>query len=270
MKKHFCLTIAFLLLLSLTACAGKEDVEYYVTKRFVVYDTGDTNLIEYSYDEKWRPLGSKTLLNDEFASSVENVYNEDGTEVTVTTRSALYDGDTSVVRQKFDEKGRLEMAETTGDGLQQFVTHYYYDAEDRLVKTVGFQAESEYQTTTERAYDKAGNLLCVSIDNGMYASRQEYTYDEDGRCLSRHDYQGQTLVGYTEYTWDGNTQYGSVYYPDGSLQKNTIQNTYDDAGNLLIEMTLNLLGDMVRCTYHEYTATDGTVSSGFPELTNSK
>lgn len=269
MKKHFCLTMVFLLLLSLTACAGKEDVEYYVTKRFVVYDTGDTNLIEYTYDEKWRPPGSKTLLNDEFASSVENVYNEDGTEVTVTTRSAIYDGDTTVVHQKFDEKGRLEMAETLEDGVPQSETRYFYDEKDRLIKTVGSTAGAEYQITTERTYDAQSNLLILVTDTGLYASRQEYTYDKNGRCLSCHDYQGQELTGYVEYIWDGNTQYGSLYFPDGSLQKRTIRNTYDEAGNLLLEETMTLLGDMISCTYHEYTATDETVSSGFPELTNS-
>lgn len=268
MKKCLCLTLALLLLLGLTACAGKEDVEYYVTKRFVVYDTGDTNLIEYTYDDQWRPLGSKTLLNDVFASSVENVYNEDGTEVTVTTRSAIYDGDTTVVHQKFDEKGRLELAQTLEEGAVQASTQYFYDDKDRLVKTIGSAADTEYQVTTERTYDDMGNLLTFSTDTGLYASHTDYTYDSKGRCLSRHDYQGQELTGYVEYTWEGNTQYGSIYYPDGSLQKNTIRNTYDDAGNLLEELTLTLRGDMVRCTYHEYTATDGTVSSGFAEATN--
>lgn len=265
MKKRLYLILSMLLLLLLTACSKKEDVDYYVTKQYVEFSTGDINLRTYTYDDQWHILSSQILLNGEFASSVEYIYNEAFTEMTMVTASAIYDSETTKVSYRYDDAGNMTQAVTCfEDGTPAYTTDYFYDQEGRQVKTESVIHETNMHSTTERVFDSKGNLVTYLHDNGYYATRLEYTYDAQNRRLSRHDYQGDDLTSYIEYVWEGNIQTGTVYHADGTPARKTVSR-YDDAGNLLTEDAYDLLDTLQSRTYYEYIGTDGSISGGIPE-----
>lgn len=265
MKKWMAMLLSLALAFALSGCAEEETVEYYVTRRCVEYDTGDVNLIEYTYDDQWHILGSKTLLNGEFASAADYSYAENFTQVTMVTTSAIYDTDTTTVHYAYDEDGKMTRSITFyEEGTPAFTTEYFYDAQGRQVRTAGIYHETDLKTGTERVYDESGNLITYMQDNGFYTARQEYTYDRQNRVTGRKNYQSDALTGYAEYTWDGNVQTGTIYRADGTPGGKSISH-YDEAGNLLIEEHYDLLGTLQSRTSCEYTGTDGSISSGIAQ-----
>ena len=259
MKKLTVLLLTLLMLISVTACGEQEKVDYHIATRKLEYNTGDVNLTEYTYDDQWNILSTRTLLNGEEASSAEYTYSEDLSIVTMHITSKLYDNTTSEGRRTFDENGNVLTAETYTDGKLTGISSYTYDEKGREISVVNTAPDSENVTKMERSYDENGNLLTYTIDTGYYVSRQEYTYDKQNRRLSRHDYQNDDLVSYIEYAWEGNVQSGTVYDAQETVQRKVVL-TYDKAGNLLVEEYYDILDSLQSRTSYTYIGTDGSTS----------
>lgn len=263
MKRILAIFLPLLLLLSLTACGAKEDVEYYVTRRYVQQPTGDINLMEYTYDDQWNILSTNIQLNGEFASAAEYTYSEDYTVVTMRTTSAIYDSATTEVHRTFDEDGNIIKALAYDNGELTTTAEYFYDEQGREVKVVN-TAATGYVNTVEHIYDENGNLLTYIANTGYTVTRQEFTYDDQNRRISAEYYQNDQLTNRINYTYENNVQKG-LYYDAAGTELRTTLAAFDEAGNLLTEEVYDILGTLQSRTCYAYIGTDGSTSSGIPE-----
>lgn len=264
MKRLLAVWLCCASLLCLAACSGSEDVDYYVTKRYMEYDTGDINLTTYEYNDAWDVQFVQTYVNGAVSSGVEYSYNEDSTVVTIATTSATYDPTLTEIHQTFDDFGRLVRTVSYSGGTLEETSEYTYDAEGRESKVVTTDSDGNVVTTLLYEYDKKGNLVSYLMKTLVYSSRKEYSYDRKNRLVTMEVFHSDELVSRIEYTWDGNTQYGSVYTMGEQASRKTVT-VYDDAGNVLVEENYDLLGTLLYRICYEYTGTDGSHSSGIPK-----
>lgn len=263
MKKLFAAFI-LLMLLALSGCSEKEEVTFYETKTYIKHSTGDINFSEKNYDENWNLLLDYMTLNGEFASKVEYEYSEDFTILTTKTTSAIYEPDTTKVIRTFDEKGQVVRAESYDGDRHISTTEYTYDDNGETVFVKSTLPGDDIVTTLQRIFDDRGNLVTYIQDIGYYVSRYEYSYDKNNRRIREEHYKDDSLTGYREFSWEGNTGTGTNYMADGTPAAKQILE-YDDAGNLLRHEVRDLSGSLMGLTCYEYIGTDGTVSSGIPE-----
>lgn len=263
MKKMIVLLLSLLLIFSLTACGQKENVQYYVTKRQLIHDTGDVNLTTYQYNEDWKVIGTETLLNGNFASRVDYAYSEDGTVVTQNFTSATSAPSSTEHHSVYDENGNILESSSYHDGQLTGVSRYTYDKKGQEIKLEGFDPNGNLTTTITRSYDDRGNLLTIATDYGTRVSRHEYTYNSNNQRLTTHTYINNQLNSRVEYIWEDNSCFGTLYTPEGTPIAKTLS-VQDKAGNLLMEESYDILGTLQNRTYCEYTGTDGNISSGFP------
>ena len=269
MKRMLTMCLCCVSLLCLMACNGTEDsgesVAYYVTKQYMEHDTGDINLTTYGYNDEWVIQSSQSYLNGVLSSGVEYSYNEDATVVTVTTTSAIYDPTVTEIHQTFDDSGKMVRAESYSGGTLEGASEYTYDSEGRESKVVTTDSDGGVVTTLLYDYDKKGNLVSYVMETPVYSSRNEYSYDRKNRLVTMKVFHNDELVSRIEYTWEGNTKYGSVFAMGEQAARKTVT-VYDDVGNVLVEENYDLLGALQYRTCYEYTGTDGSVSSGIPQL----
>ena len=268
MKKPLCLALTLLVILSLCACGAKEPstkeyVQYHVLSRYVLQSTGDVNVTEYSYDESWLPLGTETRLNGEFASSVEYVYSDDKTQLTMNYSSATYDAYSTQQKLVFDTQGRLIKASVLENGEVGAVSEYFYDAAGREVKVIS-TAPGNDRSELERRYDEEGKLLCFTVDTGYYTTREDYFYDEEGRLTSIEYYRNDKLESVSRYSHEDKLRYGTVFDAEGKVL-GRLTEVLDEAGNVLECERFDALGNRQSYTVTVYAAADGSVSGKLPE-----
>jgi len=263
MKKLVTTLFTLVLLFSFSSCGNKENVEYYITKRYVQQPTGDINLTEYTYDDQWNILNSTILLNGKFASAITYTYSEDYTVVVMETTSAIYDPTTQEIHRNFNAEGKVIHAEAYSGGALLSTAEYFYDEAGREIKSVNTSADGQINTL-EHLFDDQGNLITYKIDTGYYVSRQEYAYDRQNRRISAEYYQNDQLTSRTEYTYENGVQKG-IYYDASGNQLRTTFTTFDDAGNPLTEESFDILGTLQSRTCYAYIGTNGSISSGIPE-----
>lgn len=265
MKSLVSLFLCCITLLCLAACGGSEtSMTYYQTKQYREYDTGDINLTAYVYDDAWVIQSTQNYLNGVFSSGVEYSYNEDATVVTVTTTSSIYNPTVSEIHREFDESGRVVRAVSYREGTMEGSTEYTYDGEGRERKAVTVGPGGDVVSTLLYDYDKNGNLIASVTETEAYSRRVEHSYDRKNRIVATKEFRSGELVHQINYTWDGNTQYGSVLAANEQITGETVA-VYDDAGNLLMEEQYDSLGALRYRTCYEYTGADGNISSGIPQ-----
>lgn len=174
---------------------------------------------------------------------------------TVKTKTEL-NGNSTV--EYYDSEGKkIKRESVTPEGEIKYVMDYFYDDEDRLIKS-GYAYEGYWQTT-EYTYDEKGNnTLAVISDSDGYRSEMEYAYDEngwkkktvitnsDGRNFTikyTYDEMGN-LIKEKETSADGN-EYTTIYTNDENGNKikkettdltgykNVTEYTYDEKGNVI-------------------------------------
>lgn len=262
MKRIWLLLLA---LLMLSGCGKKDDAQWYVSHRYIEFETGDTNLITYTYDDLWRNQGSQTLLNGEYASSVTYTYSDDGSIMTMITDSAVYDSEVTEVHRTFDENGNVIGSVTYYNGVLNATAEITYDEQGREILRLGTDAGSGITMKVTHTYDDEGNILTYCIDNGFYESRHEYTYDSRGRRASETVFQDDQMVSSIGYANTGNVQKGT-YLDDQGEALGEVINTYDDYGNLLQEESYDRNGNLQSRRYHVYVSTDGRISGEIPNV----
>ena len=268
MKKLLCFVLVLLMLPLLCACAereseAKEYVQYYVMSRYVRQATGDVSVTEHSYDENWLPMSTESRLNGEFASAVDYVYSEDKTQLTMNYNSAIYEPHSTQQELEFDNQGRLVKATLIENGAPGAVSEYFYDELGREIKVVS-TAPGGYGSVIERSYDKNGNLIRYTADTGYSVSRQDYTYDTEGRLTSVEYYRNDKLESKTEYRHEGNVRYGSSCDAAGEVLS-TLMEVVDVAGNVLEAERYNADGSLQSYSCTVYACADGSISGELPE-----
>lgn len=264
MRRLFVFTLSLLLILFLWGCSEKEDVKYYETKSYSRSSTGETNLLEKTYDENWNLCSSTIVQNGEFLYDVQYSYSEDFTVVTMTTNIDGYDSNTTQVYRTFDENGNAIKAETYEGDRHTRTTEYAYDdnGEQIFIKTT--QPDSDIVITTQRNFDEKGNLIGYIQDTGYYTNRYEYAYNEKNQRIREEYYRDAELFSYTDFVWEGNVGTGTQYNADNTPTGKVILE-YDDHGNLLRLETQDLQGTTLSLSCSEFIGTDGSISSGIPE-----
>lgn len=125
------------------------------------------------------------------------------------------------------------------------VTHYSYDARDRLWR----ETDAELHTTEYR-YDAAGRPFQV-IDALGHVT-QEYTYHPNGTKAGLKDANGSLMA----YEYDGLDRTSRVLFSDGSYRSFA----YDAVGNLIAERGRG--GDFITYTYDALDRPTGKVAPG--------
>lgn len=272
MKRLSALILSLLLLAALCACGTeeapqKEQLEYYVQSRYVLQPTGDVNVTQYSYDENWDILKTETLLNGNFASAVEYVYNEDKTQLTMNYSSAIYEPYSTHQELSYDAEGRLIKITVIENGETSATSEYYYDEVGREIKVVS-TAPGGYKSVIEHSYDKNGNILSYTIsyiaDSATPQSRQEYAYDADNRVASVSYYRNDALESICSYSYEGNVRYGTVCDQDGKVVSKLME-VLDEAGNVLECERYDANGTVQSYTCTVYACSNGSVSGKLPE-----
>lgn len=234
MKKVLCALCAAALLL--TACGGGESQEgspqdqmlQNRQKQVIMYIT-QTNYdengevsgwfrTEHRYDTKGNLLGMDNY--DGYGSWWENTYNADG----VLVSCSYYNADGQKTQTKYyDMNGNLTRNELSSfryyaDGTQEpftEVTVYTYDEQGRLQERIstedGQEKVHENYTYEDATHTGTMRQMMLLYDKEEYTT-QTLTYNEDWQVLTRHRDQ-----------------------EDGGLMD--VVYTYDDAGNLLSEVS---------------------------------
>ena len=125
-------------------------------------------------------------------------------------------------------------------------TSYAYDALGRLLSQT-ITIEAGQTATSLYDYSPGGDLLCrrqptQAVGQPAAWSRTEYSYDSRRRLTQVRQYDGQTLAGQTDYTYDASGNQLSVTV-DGS----TTSYTYNRFGQVLTET--DALGQSETNTY---------------------
>jgi len=238
--------------------------EYDKEDRLVCVSDCTGAVLRYGYDGKGRRTLEKRRINQSTEQVFRYFYDEGGHIIKVS-RSADQKGcgkETVFVRYEYDKNGNNTrvLLPSGGEILRE------YDAADRLIKESHNEKKSGIHNTTSFVYDKAGNLICITDNQGR---KTEIKYDllnqeiqrteRDGGTTRRfYDNNGQLIKVIrpkeyeaskengpgTVYTYDARGQLLTILRPDGKVQESR---TYDREGNLI--QTLDGTGSGARFFY---------------------
>ena len=153
------------------------------------------------------------------------------------------DANSERIRYSFDANGNRKTVRDP-DGS---VTHYTYDALNRVSDIAGQQGITNYRydrsslktrvtypnsSEARHTYDNAGRVLTIeNRQNNAVVSSYEYRYDTNGNRTQQIETNGGAAET-TDYSFDANDRLSEVAYPD-----QTTAYTYDAAYNRLTETT---------------------------------
>lgn len=136
-----------------------------------------------------------------------------------------YDGEgnlTTFSETEYDSG--LEYTITFHSGETTYSVFYRCDETGKILHQEMIQ-EGQIVNATDYTYDDRGNQLTLTMTNGEEENTisYEYDYNEDGNATQVREYQGENLIGWTEYDYDDwNRQIASRYYAaDGTLSHTT-------------------------------------------------
>ena len=221
-------------------------------------------VLEYGYDSQNRRVSESRKISDTACQTFRYRYDAAG-RMTELHRTADREGSgrrSVMVRYEYDRNGN--MTRTILPSGAEILREY--DPADRLVTEIHVDPDSGIHNTTRFAYDKAGNLTCIT-DNQGRNTRMEYDAmnreirrtEKDGSVTRNfYDRNGQLVktirpnayaehkdggAGYA-YTYDAEGRVVTVIRPDGTIQESSV---YDEEGNLI--QTTDAAGSRVRYTY---------------------
>ena len=207
-------------------------------------------VIEYRYDANNRRIFEKRRINDS-AEQIFRYHYDAGGRLIELNRTADKEGcgrGSVSVKYEYDKNGNnTKMMLPTGTQIIR-----EYDVADRLILERHIDKNCGIDNTTQFAYDKAGNLVSIT-DNQGRSTRIDYDlmnqeikrterdgsvtrqfYDAEGQLIKvirPNEYQraGDNGKG-LQYTYDARGNILTVVRPDGIIQES---NLYDAEGNLI-------------------------------------
>ena len=238
--------------------------EYDREDRLVCVSDCTGAVLRYGYDGKGRRTLEKRRINQSTEQVFRYFYDEGG-HILKVSRSADQMGcgkEIVSVHYEYDKNGNNTrvVLPSGGEILRE------YDAADRLVKESHTEKRSGINNTTGFAYDKAGNLICITDNQGRKTdikydllNREIQRTERDGGVTRQfYDNNGQLIKvirpkayeaskengAGTVYTYDAMGQLLTILRPDGKVQESR---TYDREGNLI--QTLDGTGSGARFFY---------------------
>ena len=238
--------------------------EYDKDDRLIKVTDSTGAVLEYGYDSQNRRVSESRKISDTACQTFRYRYDAAGRMMELH-RTADREGSgrrSVMVRYEYDRNGN--MTRTILPSGAEILREY--DPADRLVTEIHVDPDSGIHNTTRFAYDKAGNLTCIT-DNQGRNTRIEYDamnreikrtekdgsvtrnfYDRNGQLVktirpnayAEHKDEG---AGYA-YTYDAEGRIVTVIRPDGTIQESSV---YDGEGNLI--QTTDAAGSRVRYTY---------------------
>lgn len=198
------------------------------------------------------------MEQEEKQNSAKNAsVKESGTE-SGKQESGNAGGETTGGNEQGDVKQEYDVREINRYGSWR-VKHY--DANDRLIYNLYYNANGEFESGTAYFYNEAGQLVqmggCNSDGSFRYAD-EKYEYDSAGNMIRRWyfaglDSNGNMAYNNFDYTYDsnGNMLTSKMYYYDGRVG-DEMRYTYDSNGNLLTETLYNPDGSSRLCAEYTY------------------
>lgn len=207
-------------------------------------------VIEYRYDANNRRIFEKRRINDS-AEQIFRYHYDAGGRLIELNRTADKEGcgrGSVSVKYEYDKNGNnIKMILPTGAQILR-----EYDVADRLISERHIDKDCGIDNTTRFAYDKAGNLVSITDNQGRSTQiaydlmNQEIKrterdgsvtrqfYDAEGQLIKvirPNEYQraGDNGKG-LQYTYDARGNILTVVRPDGIIQES---NLYDIEGNLI-------------------------------------
>lgn len=222
--------------------------------------------------EEWDDKTTISTNTDAVKRVVEKRYNADGEleythtkeydqyEKTVISRKVTSDGSDdfdNVIKYTYDENGRLIKHDVTNG----YSLTYEYYPNGNLFKEVVY-SYNYIDTTYKYEYDSHNNeISCEEItydENGnaeYEIERTEYEYDADGNqilcCNLDEDGKRQQWHRY-EYDSNGNIIIDQYITQYGKYENEPTEKTYDENGNLILSLSHDSFGDILRRTEYEY------------------
>ena len=183
----------------------------------------------YSYNPQGDVTRSTFIQN----SSTSVIYDYEYTYKAQYTKRAVYE---TLVNVAPDAKGYNGFHETYYDAAGNVLKVLHYDARDQLKsgQEYAYDAQGNQISKTSYAYNSSGEVTGTSQTLYEYDAENRLTRefdpdhpDEDWRTYTYNE-NGQLVK--TEYSWP-------IGVDDGSVYPFTIEYTYDEHGNLVMETT---------------------------------
>jgi YD repeat-containing protein len=181
----------------------------------------------------WSATGARLTMTDPEGNLTRWTYDARGRVATIT------DALNQVTTFTYDENGN-RLTETRQRNGVAVTTRFFYDAHDKLIRTVnplGHEVRSEYDVRsrkvaeidsrgfrTEFVYDELGNNTAVRFPDGTMT---RYVYDAENRRIREIDRLGRVRT----IRYDANGKAIETGLPDGGL----IGAAWDGRGNLVRE-----------------------------------
>lgn len=141
------------------------------------------------------------------------------------------------------------VTETTVIGEDDYVTHYFYNAEGNPILLLTDDLSQQVLIYNELGQMTRQEYTDFTNDNS--SRNYEYTYNELGQVATEEELAGQRSLGVTSYTYD---EYGNVTSMTNSRAGLPInrRNTYNEAGQLIKQEILHPMNPQVAMATTEF------------------
>lgn len=225
------------------------------------YDNGkQTGYVEQTYTDDGKPLAITEYRmdggNDEplLYSHMENAYDDNGFLV---GNRLLSDDGTTIYYSEFVNDAQGNMTEGShyfGNGEREWYEACTYN-DDGSKNSYVYAAAGTVGSTTDYVYDETGNLLqeLSTPDNGDAQSCIKYEYDTAGNMLSQKYYVGDMLQIWYNYTYDEQGRcLSSVIGQAGDYPERRVEYVYDEQGNMKQRKSYDIDGTVSLYADFEY------------------
>lgn len=227
--------------------------EFFVAQETVKYDDGFIDGYRlYDYNDAGQILKKSHIGSDERIISEELYsYNGDG----LLVASQFFSGGDQISYSEFTYNADMLLIEESyfnPEGQLLAVSSYEYDNQGRISKWISGDSGGIPMMYTEYEYKKDMLMqMTYFMPSGEMEGFTKLEY-KDGQLVSEASYNANSkLEKKTEYTIENGLVVSEAYYIGNNLIR-TVEFEYDDAGNAVIERTINRHGDVIDIVEKEY------------------
>jgi len=227
--------------------------EYFVSQETIKYEDGFVDGYRlYEYDNSGHILKKSQIGSDESVIS-EEIFNYNSDKLLV--KSEFYSGGKMISYSEFTYNGNKNLIEEkffNPKGELFSVSSYEYDEKGRRSKWISGDSGGIPMMYTEYEY-KDDQLIRMSyfMPAGDLEGYTQMDYEGDKLLLESTYSAAAKLEKKTEYVYQGGRAEKALFYTGKNLIR-TIEYSYDDAGNVIAEKTLNRHGDVIDIVEKEY------------------
>jgi len=227
--------------------------EYFVSQETIKYDDGFVDGYRlYEYDDSGHLLKKSQIGSDQSVIS-EEIFNYNSDHLLV--KSEFYSSGKMISYSEFtynEDKNVIEEKFFNPKGELFSVSSYEYDDKGRRAKWISGDSGGIPMMYTEYEY-KDNHLIRMNyyMPNGDLEGYTQMDYQGDNLVLESSFSATSKLEKKTEYVIQNGRTEKALFYTGKNLVR-TIEYSYDDAGNVVEEKTLNRHGDVIDIVEKEY------------------